>query len=198
MKTLIGTCLALGLLYGCGGPSAPETVRMKVAAAPAERPVVDEGAMISPLKISSEAVDKIDDIKEILDANSLSRLARLAGSEPAFVSNFSGTAHRTHWDLLRRTGFDPLAQLQTLLDGPFAEKNVGDEVWYIWPDLAALDADDLLPEKLSFSDRARLADLVGEVGIERIRSGADYPGVRTAIAEDGRWLYFVDRTEPQD
>jgi len=82
-----------------------------------------------------------------------------------------------------------------LLAGPYGTRNVGDETWYIWPDLAAKSPSELVPERLSFSDRARLFDLVGEQGIARIRSGQGYPGVRTAIAEDGRWLYFVHESE---
>ena len=54
-----------------------------------------------------------------------------------------------------------------------------------------------MPERLSFADRARLLDLVGETGIARIRQGQGYPGVRTAIAEDGRWLYFVHQSEDE-
>ena len=119
---------------------------------------------------------------------------RLADAEPNFVSNFAGDSHNVHWDLLLRTGCDPLAILCGLLDGPYGTRRVGDQTWYIWPDLAALSAEDLLPEKLTFTDRARLLELVGEPGLERVRAGEGYPGVRTAIAEDGRWLYFVHET----
>jgi hypothetical protein len=81
-----------------------------------------------------------------------------------------------------------------LLDGPYGTRQVGTQTWYIWPDFAALEADELLPEKLNFTDRARLRDLVGDPGLARIREGQGYPGIRTAIAEDGRWLYFVHET----
>lgn len=184
-------------LAACGGPvEEPPSVRMTVEAAhPVTAPeIVDEAPV---LDISDPALAKITEIRQIIARNSLTRLSRLANQEPSFVSNFSGEAHRIHWDLLRRTGFDPLAQLGTLLDGPYATRTVGDEVWYVWPDLAALNPDQLVPERLSFSDRARLLELVGEVGVERIRGGQGYPGVRTAIAEDGRWLYFVHETEDE-
>ena len=81
----------------------------------------------------------------------------------------------------------------TLLEN--SARQVGNQTWYIWPDFAALDAEDLLPEKLNFTDRARLGALVGEVGLERIRAGEAYPGVRTAIAQDGDWLCFVHETQ---
>ncbi|MDJ0920934.1 MAG: hypothetical protein QNI84_07385 [Henriciella sp.] len=186
--------LLLPLLAACGAEDASPTVRLQVEAAPAiTRPVdvEDDG----PADLSEGVEAKIASIREILDRNSLTRLSRLADSEPAFVSNFAGESNRVHWDLLRRTGFDPLAQLGLLLDGPYGVREVGDETWYIWPDLAALQPEDLVPERLSFADRARLLDLVGEEGIERIRGGQGYPGVRTAIAEDGRWLYFIHESE---
>lgn len=189
--------LFIGLaLASCGPAPEEETVRMRVEAAPdLLRPVEAEGEAVP--EINEPVQDKLDTIGRILEANSLARLSRLANSEPAFVSNFAGEGHRTHWDLLRRTGFDPLAQLSTLFEGPYGVKLVGEELWYIWPDLAALDPDELVPERLSFSDRARLLDLIGEPGIERIRRGQGYPGMRTAIADDGRWLYFVHETEDE-
>ena len=109
---------------------------------------------------------------------------------------FAGESHRVHWDLLRRTGFDPLAKLGGLLDGPYETRQVG----AIRPGISGLILQRLRPKnccrrKLNFTDRARLRDLVGEPGLARIRAGEDYPGVRTAIAEDGDWLYFVHETQ---
>lgn len=186
--------LLLPALGACGADDAAPTVRLQVEAAPAiTRPVDTGDEALAPLSEPVEA--KIAAIRAILDRNSLARFSRLADAEPAFVSNFAGESNRVHWDLLRRTGFDPLAQLGLLLDGPYGVREVGDEIWYIWPDLAALEPQELLPERLSFTDRAKLLELVGEEGIERIRSGQGYPGVRTAIAEDGRWLYFIHESE---
>ena len=85
-------------------------------------------------------------------------------------------------------------RLGALLDGPYGTRQVGDQVWYIWPDFAARDSEDLMPERLDFADRARLRELVGDTGLDRIRAGEAYPGLRTAIADDGRWLYFVHET----
>lgn len=167
---------------------------IQVGPAPAVMRPVD-AAEITPLTPAVE--EKIVVLRDILERNSLRRLANQADAEPAFVSNFANQSHRVHWDLLRRTGFDPLLQLGRLLDGPYSTRQVGDQIWYIWPDLAALDAEALEPERLSFSDRARLRELVGEPGIARIREGQGYPGVRTAIAEDGRWLYFIHQTEDE-
>ena len=180
------------LLAGCGDRDGTPRVRIMVTAAPAITVPVEVETPVTPL---TEAVDaKIADIRTILDRNSLSRLVRLANAEENFVSNFAGESHRVHWDLLRRTGFDPLMRLGALLDGPYGTRQVGDQTWYIWPDFAAKEAEDLMPERLDFADRARLRELVGDVGLERIRAGEAYPGLRTAIAEDGRWLYFVHET----
>ena len=192
MSRLLFGLAAIGLIAGCGNQDGSPKVRVSVEAAPAVTAPVEAVQDLAPL---SEDVDaKILAIRDVLARDSLSRLVRLANAEPNFVSNFAGESHRVHWDLLRRTGFDPLAKLGGLLDGPYGTRQVGDQTWFIWPDLAALDAEDLLPEKLAFSDRARLLELVGEPGLERIRAGEGYPGVRTAIAEDGRWLYFVHET----
>lgn len=179
-------------LAACSDNDGAPRVRMMVSAAPAVTTPVEVEETITPLTEPVEA--KIADIRDVLERNSLSRLVRLAGAEENFVSNFAGESHRVHWDLLRRTGFDPLMRLEALLDGPYGTRQVGEQTWYIWPDFAARDAEDLMPERLDFADRARLRELVGDTGLDRIRAGESYPGLRTAIADDGRWLYFVHET----
>lgn len=192
MKRLSFAIGAAFLLAACGSGNTSPKVRLAISAAPAvmAAPMVTETSQA--LTPGVEA--KIADIRAVLERDSMYRLVRLATAEENFVSNFAGESHKVHWDLLRRTGFDPLNRLDGLLDGPYGTRQVGDQTWYIWPDFAARDAEELLPEKLSFADRARLHALVGDPGIARIRDGQDYPGVRTAIAEDGRWLYFVHET----
>ena len=192
MRALLIGLATLFSLTAFGDSDGTPRVRMMVNAAPAVTTPVEVEETITPLTDSVDA--KVADIRTILERNSLSRLVRLANAEDNFVSNFAGESHRVHWDLLRRTGFDPLMRLEALLDGPYGTRQVGDQTWYIWPDFAARDAEDLLPERLDFADRARLRDLVGETGLDRIRAGETYPGIRTAIADDGRWLYFVHET----
>lgn len=191
-------CLAL-CLAGCGSGDEiadSPTVRLKVAAAPVAVEVEPiEESVLEPLSEAAQA--KIMEIRATIARNSLARFSRLADAEPAFVSNFSGQSNRVHWDLLRRTGFDPLTQMEGLLNGPYGTRKVGDQTWYIWPDLAALEPEDLKPERLSFADRARLRDLIGDQGLDRVRDGQFYPGIRTAIAEDGRWLYFIHEAEDE-
>ena len=192
MRLSVIAILGTTMLTACGSGDGSPKVRVEVAAAPAVTAPIEVERNIEDL--TPDAAAKIAAIRAVLARDSLARLVRLANAEDSFVSNLAGEAHRVHWDLLRRTGFDPLTRLGALLDGPYGTRKVGDQTWYIWPDFAALDADELLPEKLNFTDRARLRDLVGEPGLARIRDGQGYPGIRTAIAEDGRWLYFVHET----
>jgi len=147
-----------------------------------------------PAPISEAATQTIADILEITDRNSLRRFARLADSSEGFASNFAGSAHFDHWSLIRRTGVDPLREIEALFRERHGVRTVGEEVWYIWPDLAAKSPRDLLPERLSFRDRARLQGLIGDAGIAKVRAGGAYPGFRTAISEDGRWVYFLHET----
>lgn len=188
---------AAGLLAACDGEPARETVRLKVEKAP-DYMRADAERKAEKVELTPEVQETIDELRMIIESNSLTRLARKANAQPGFISNFAGASHRDHWDLLRRTGFDPILQLETLLERPYGTKEVAGETWYIWPDLAALEPDALQPERLNFSQRARLEELVGESGIAEIRAGSGYPGVRTAIAEDGRWLYYVHETESEE
>ncbi len=185
MRVRALSCLLV--LAACGAPAAE---------APPPRPAPEESLVQPPAKPTppelTEAVrETVTELRAIAEAGTLRGLARRANAEDGFISNFADESHFVHWDLLRRTGVDPNTKLLDLLDEPHAVTAVGDRTWYVWPDLAALAPGDLIPEKLSFIDRARLLDLVGEEGIAAIRSGEDYPGFRTAISQDGSWLYFI-------
>jgi hypothetical protein len=130
-------------------------------------------------------------ILKYAEAGSLSGLASIAAKSPQFASNFGGQDHRDYWDLMRRIGVDPNVRLRQLFDERPGMREVDGITRYVWPDLAAKEAEELIPEKLSFEDRRRLEELVGAEGIARIRAGEGYPGMRTAISEDGTWIYFV-------
>ncbi len=185
------------LAAACGQEAPRDTVRVQVEQAPdymRTDAVTDKGSV----PLTEAAQETIDELRAIIASNSLTRLARKADSQPGFISNFAGATHRTHWDLLRRTGFDPILRMQDLLDGPYGTKSVAGETWYIWPDMAAFEPEQLQPERLNFSQRARLLELVGESGIDQIRDGDGYPGVRMAIADDGRWLYYVHEIDGEE
>ncbi|MEO0883283.1 MAG: hypothetical protein AAFY34_11235 [Pseudomonadota bacterium] len=179
------------LLSACGAQDAAD--------APLPRPAPDQTLIELPVQsepplLTDLAEAQREALRDLAIAGRLRGLSRLADRTEGFISNFAGEAHYDHWQLLRRTGVDPLAKLVALLDEPHAERQVGDEVWYVWPDLAVLSSDALVPERLAFQDRARLLELVGEEGVARIRAGEDYPGFRTAIADTGRWVYFLHET----
>ncbi|QYJ01069.1 hypothetical protein KUV46_01440 [Thalassovita mediterranea] len=187
---LIASIVLISGLAACGEEHAREKVMLQVEQAP-EYMVPSREAEADRTALSVPAQETIGELRAIIESNSLRQLTRLAGSQSGFVSNFAGASHGDHWDLLRRTGFDPILRLEELLDGPYGVKMVAGETWYVWPELAALEPEALLPERLNFSQRARLEELVGEAGIAQVREGRGYPGIRTAIAEDGRWLYYV-------
>lgn len=153
-------------------------------------------ADLAPL--SEAALAKQAEILDVTGQDSLRRFARLADASDGFVSNFAHSDHYGHWSLLRRTGVDPMRQIERLFELRYAERKVGDETWYIWPDFATMKPVDLLPERLDFQDRARLLELVGEEGVAHIRTGAGYTGIRTAISASGRWIYYLHDTEQSE
>jgi hypothetical protein len=179
--------LAGGLVLGAAACSPP---------APAE-PVYPPESLSQdpqtpePVTIPETVAAVRDEMLGHARRGSLSGLARMARRNPGFVSNLGGEDHRAYWDLMRRIGVDPNRKLRALTELPVGVREVDGVKWYVWPDLAAMNAEDLIPEKLSFRDRKRLQDLVGEDGIAEIRSGKGYPGMRTAITEEGEWVYFV-------
>ena len=151
-----------------------------------------------PVVIPDAVAATRDEMLKYAQRGSLSGLSRLARENPGFVSNLGGEGHREYWDLMRRIGVDPNRKLRTLMELPVGVREVDGVKWYVWPDLAALDSSELQPERLNFRQRARLEDLVGDAGVEKIRNGSGYPGVRMAIASDGRWLYYVHETQSEE
>ncbi|MFN4023359.1 MAG: hypothetical protein ACK4MQ_00885 [Hyphomonas sp.] len=144
-----------------------------------------------PAELTEAATALKAEILRHAERGALRSLARLADQNEGFISNLGGQSHFEFWDLLRRTGVDPNRKLRELFEEPPGRREVDGEVWFVWPDLAAKDTRALIPEKLTFVERRRLRELIGEDGIARIRAGEGYPGMRTAITAEGRWVYFV-------
>ncbi len=144
-----------------------------------------------PVTLTPEAEAMKTAILREAERGALRSLARLADQQEDFISNVGERDHFEYWDLLRRTGVDPNRKLRDLFLEPPGKREIDGEIWFVWPDIAAKDARDLIPEKLTFVERRRLRELIGEDGIARIRAGEGYPGMRTAIAADGSWVYFV-------
>ncbi len=145
----------------------------------------------APVEISKAAAKTRDELIREAAKGSLRGLGVIASRNPEFKSNVGGQSHDRFWDLLRRTGVDPNRKLRELFEQPAGLREIDGQRWYVWPDLAAMDAAELIPEKLTFQDRRRLEQLIREDGIAKIRAGEGYPGMRTAIADDGTWIYFV-------
>lgn len=184
----LAAVIAAVLLAACS-QAEPEVV-VQLPPAPDER-FTEPPAPPAPVEISRAAARKKEELLLHAARGSLRGLAETASENPDFKSNVGGQDHLQFWDLLRRTGVDPNRKLRDLFEQPAGLREIDGERWYVWPDLAAKDPSDLIPEKLSFQDRRRLEELIGADGIARIRAGEGYPGMRTAIAEDGTWIYYV-------
>lgn len=184
-KVKLYSSVLLVWLAACGG-AAPDPAQP--ASDPADVPL--EAPL--PNVLSAEAEATRDAILEVAARRSERRLARFAATFPEFQSNFGGADHFDHWYMRRRMGVSPTEKLIDLFDQPYAARLVGEEIWFIWPDVATFRPEDFQMNRLSFSDLARLEDLIGEAGVAAMRDGAPYPGFRTAITSDGRWVYFVD------
>lgn len=174
------------LTAACGASDPPRTAGSEPISQPVQRPEP------VPNELTEAAAEMKERILAVTKRDSLRGFANLADEMPGFASNFDGVDHYQHWFLLRRTGIDPLLKIEDLFELPFGVREVGDEYWFIWPDFAAMEAEDLVPEKLSFQDRVRLQELIGEDGLEGLRSGGLFPGLRTAINDSGRWIYYVN------
>jgi hypothetical protein len=183
------TALVAALLLAACSQAEPEVV-VSLPLLPDER-FTEVPVEPAPVEISKAAAKTRDALIHEATRGSLRGLAEIAARNPDFKSNVGGQSHDRFWDLLRRTGVDPNRKLRELFEQPAGLREIDGQRWYVWPDLAAKDAADLIPEKLTFQDRRRLEDLIREDGIARIRAGEGYPGMRTAISEDGTWIYFV-------
>lgn len=189
MRSANAVALVAAFLLAACSQAEPEVV-VQLPRAPDER-FTEPPAPPAPVEISRAAARKKEELLLHAARGSLRGLAETASENPDFKSNVGGQDHLQFWDLLRRTGVDPNRKLRELFEQPAGLREIDGERWYVWPDLAAKDPSDLIPEKLSFQDRRRLEELIGEDGIARIRAGEGYPGMRTAIAEDGTWIYYV-------
>jgi len=179
--TLQRACIAMTLLAmtllaaACNPPPASE---------PVGAAIVDLPQAQAPLPPAVAAT--VAQLRQIGANGSYRDMARLADQTPGFRSNNAGMSHKDYWYLKMRTGDWPMAQMETLLRFPFAERPSPRGKIYIWPLMATLPADQITPAV------ARNIDvLLGEGQAEAIRNGLNWPGYALGVAEDGTWLYFV-------
>lgn len=189
MRSASLALILAGLIAAACSQAEPEVV-LTLPPVPDER-LAQPPQAPPPVEVSDAAERTRAELLREASKGSLRGLANIAVRNPEFRSNVGGQDHQQFWDLLRRTGVDPNRKLRELFEQPVGVREIDGQRWYVWPDLAAKDAAGLIPEKLSFQDRRRLEELIREDGIARIRAGEGYPGMRTAIAEDGTWIYFV-------
>lgn len=152
-------------------------------------PPTEESTDIAALPEAVSA--KRDEILGVLERDSIRRLVNLASEYDGFRSNYGDIRHYDHWYILKRAGIDPIIATKQILSEPYGVKDFGAEKYYIWPAFAARQPEELEFGRLSFAERARLQELLGEVGIERLKKGEAYPGFRLAIRQDGTWVYLL-------
>lgn len=179
------------LLVLCAAACSPSEAPRPERPPPPDETLLEPRTRPAPPALPEPVVETRQAILAAAEAGSLRRLSRLADAEPAFISNLGGADHYAHWDLMRRTGFDPNLHLIELFKQPYDTRRVGEETWFVWPDLAARDPEALAPGRLSFRERARLRELLGDDGVAALGRGEPWPGVRTAISETGDWRYFL-------
>lgn len=167
--------LCLPLLAGCDAPSERKPVGAAEVQIAYAQPAL-------PDAVSST----VRRLREIAATGSYRDMARLAGEAPGFRSNVAGMSHQDYWYLKLRTGDWPMAQLERLLDYPYAVSETEHGRVYVWPRLATLRRGQITPAVARDIDR-----LVGEGAAAAMKAGEPWPGYVLGIAEDGTWLYFV-------
>ena len=170
-------------------PQRPEVVEPVPESDLAEAPAI-ESADVDALPDAVAA--KRDQILETADMDSIRRLVYLADDFDGFRSNYGDIAHYDHWYILKRAGIDPIIAVREILSEPYGVKDFGAEKYFIWPAFASRRPEDLDFSRLTFAERARLQELIGDDGIARVEAGEPYPGFRLAIRQDGIWVYLLE------
>ena len=181
----------MAMIASCDLSDEIDERRAEATPTPAEE-ITELPEESSDMEALPEAVAaKRDEILSVLERDSVRQMVYLADDYEDFRSNYGDLSHYEHWYILRRAGIDPVAATQQILNEPYGVKDFGVEIYYIWPAFAARTPEELSNDRLTFSERARLLDLIGEDGIARLAAGESYPGFRLAIRQDGTWGYLL-------
>ena len=179
--------VALAVLAGCGGDGAGTTTSAEppgTTTAPA--------ASCSAAGLSTDLPDQDlpapvaavrDRIAAAAVACDYAELAAIARENPdGFSFTFGGaTDPAAYWRQLEtQTDDRPLARLVQILSLPHTRNEIGA---YAWPSAYT--------ERPTESDWLALANLYPPAQLEEMRQAGSYLGYRTAISDDGRWLFFV-------
>lgn len=118
------------------------------------------------------------------DFEALEHLA-LSGSPTFDPSVDPGSDLVTHWSRLEATGEEPMRLLVGILRGTLVTI-VRESEEYMFPSAAGFDVWEDVPESV----RATLLDFYTSDDLAEFAAAEVYQGYRTAIDEEGRWLYF--------
>jgi len=186
-RLMLAIWLALSVA-ACGQPA-------NSSSAPPDDGLIDAPETPEQPPLTEEVETTLTELRRIIAADSIRQLARFAATQDDFQSNLGGAETFRHWDLMRRTGFNPTTQLESVLAEPYGTLNVDGETWFIWPYLDAIPSAELTPSRMTAAARADALRLLGEIGLARLDGRSGYPGVRTAISESGTWHYFLHEPE---
>ena len=117
-------------------------------------------------------------------------MAKLARMTPGFRSNAGGLDHADYWYLKYRTGDWPMEHVAKVLAYPPGVEETEGGLVYVWPYMALKRASEITPKVHRDNE-----ELLGAEAAQRVAIGADWPGYRLGIAEDGTWLYFYTGAE---
>lgn len=170
---IAGFCLSLAA--GCDAPAASGPAGAAEVAHPVAQPPLPDAV--------AETVRRL---REIAATGSHRDMARMADETPGFRSNTAGMSHQDFWYLMLRTGDRPMAQVEQVLDYPWAVSETREGRVYVWPRVASLSRTEITP-----AEARDIEALLGEGGAAAIKAGEPWPGYVLGIAEDGRWLYFL-------
>ncbi len=176
--------LALAVtMSACGATTTAPAPEPEPAPAPAPAPQPDPQPEPEPDPLASLPGDVLATREALLDAARAAdwdALGDLIPADTLFTSNFGGQTD--HLAVYRDTEPDLLAEIEALLEGPFATL---DDIT-VWPDLYAR-----VPFAFGADERA---DLVARYGADRLaewEGASEYLGWRIGITAAGEWIFLV-------
>jgi hypothetical protein len=138
--------------------------------------------MLLPAAVS--ATD--DQLRAIGATGSYRDMAKPADQMSGFRSKIAGKCHSEYWYLKMRPDGLPMEQMEKPLTFPCVVRPSTRGKVNIWPLMATLPVDQIVPATAREIDR-----LLGEGHANVIRNGLVWLGYVLSIAKEGTWLYFV-------
>lgn len=163
----------------------PTTVATTIGTAPEEGCSAEGVALPGPAEgLPAPVAETRDAIIAAAAACDIPALESLA-SETFNTSFGGGGAEKLReWE---DRGEGRLGTLLHLLDMTYGTNRSGDSEIYIWPAAAIYESWDEIPD----AELDELSRIYSEDELDQIAGFGSYAGWRTAIDQDGNWLYFV-------